>query len=157
VWEGSIISDAGRIVFMFGRTDKLVAIGLLVSACAVLTIAGLLKPAACGYGTHTQLGLPPCNFLRLTHFPCPSCGLTTCFAWAIRLQFWKAFLANPFGILAFLGTVSLIPASIFLLWRRISFRRITESAHFCQAVYAATALYLLSWVFRLAAFQFVGH
>jgi len=141
----------------YGRTDKLVAVGMLMSACAVLAIAGWLKPAAIGYGTHTQLGLPPCNFLRLTHLPCPSCGLTTCFALAVRLRFWKAFLANPFGILAFLGTVSLIPTSIILLWRRMSFRRITENVHFSKAVYAATALYLLSWVFKLADFHYVGH
>ncbi len=142
---------------MYGRRDKSVAIGMLVSACAVLAAAAWLKPAACGYGTHTQLGLPPCNFLRLTHLPCPSCGLTTCFAWAIRLHFWNAFLANPFGILAFLGTVLLIPAAIFLLWRRMSFRRITEHAYFNKAVYAGTALYFLSWIFKLAEFQFAGH
>ena len=142
---------------MYNRTDKLVAFGLLVSACTVLTVAGWLEPAARGYGTHTQLGLPPCNFLRLTHLPCPSCGLTTCFAWAIRLHFWNAFRANPFGILAFLGTVSLIPTSILLLWRRISFRRISESAHFSKAIYAATALYFISWFFKLADFQFAGY
>jgi uncharacterized protein DUF2752 len=141
---------------MYGRTDKLVAIGLLVSACTVLAVAGWLKPSPSGYGTHTQLGLPPCNFLRLTHLPCPSCGLTTCFAWAIRLHFWNAFLANPFGILLFLGTVSLIPTSIYLLWRRISFRRITESAQFSTALYAATALYFLTWIFKLANFRFAG-
>jgi hypothetical protein len=142
---------------MYGRTDKLVAIAVLVSACAVLAVAGWLKPSASGYGTHTQLGLPPCLFLRVTHLPCPSCGLTTCFAYAIRFKFWKAFLANPFGILAFLGTVSLIPTAIFLLWRRVSFRRITESVHFTKAVYGATALYLLSWIFKLADFQFAAH
>jgi len=138
---------------MYDWTDRSVAVGLLVAACSVLAVALWLKPAASGYGTHTQLGLPPCNFLRLTHLPCPSCGLTTCFACAVRLQFWKAFLANPFGILAFLATVALIPASTFLLWRRISFRRITESAHFTKVVYGATALYLLSWIFKLATFH----
>ena len=141
----------------YGRTDKLVAIGLLVSACTVLAVARWLTPAASGYGTHTQLGLPPCNFLRFTHLPCPSCGLTICFAWPVRLHFWKAFLANPFGILAFLGTVSVIPTSIFLLWRRISFRRITESAQFTKAIYAATALYFLNWFFKLAELRFVTH
>jgi hypothetical protein len=142
---------------MYGRADKSFAAGLLLSACVVLAIATWLKPAACGYGTHTQLGLPPCTFLRLTHLPCPSCGLTTCFAWAVRFHFWNAFLANPFGILAFLGTVSLIPTAIFLLWRRMSFRRITESVLFSKAVYTATALYFLSWFFKLALVQFAGH
>ena len=132
------ISDSrpwhSRSAHVYTRTDKSVAIGLLAIACAVLAIAGWLKPAAIGYGTHTQLGLPPCNFLRVTHLPCPSCGLTTCFAYAVRFQFWKAFLANPFGLLAFFATVAAIPTAIFLLCRQISFRRITESAHFTKAV-----------------------
>jgi hypothetical protein len=142
---------------MYRRTDKLVSIGVLMSACAVLAVAGWLRPSPSGYGTHTQLGLPPCFFLLVTHLPCPSCGLTTCFAYAVRFQFWKAFLANPFGIVVFLGTVSVIPTSILLLWRRMSFRRITENAHFTKAVYGATALYLLSWIFKLADLQFAGH
>ena len=142
---------------MYDRADKSVAVGLLASACGVLAVALWLKPAACGYGTHTQLGLPPCGFLLVTHLPCPSCGLTTCFAYAIRLQFWKAFLANPFGLFAFFGIVSVIPSAIYLLWRRISFRRITESAHFTKAVYAATAFYFMSWIFRLALMQFASH
>jgi len=142
---------------MYNRTDKSVAVGLLVAACSVLAVALWLKPAACGYGTHTQLGLPPCYFLRLTNLPCPSCGLTTCFAFAVRLQFWNAFLANPFGLLAFFFTVSLIPSTIFLHWRRVSFRRIAESVHFTRAVYAGTTLYFISWISRLAIIHFANH
>ncbi len=142
---------------MYTRTDKSVAVALLAAASSVLAVALWLKPAAIGYGTHTQLGLPPCAFLLVTHLPCPSCGLTTCFAYAVRFKFWKAFLANPFGLLAFFATVSVIPTSIFLLWRRISFRRITESAHFIKAVYIGTACYFTSWVFKLTMIHFSGH
>ncbi len=142
---------------MYNRTDKSVALALLATASSVLAVAVWLKPAAIGYGTHTQLGLPPCNFLLVTHLPCPSCGLTTCFAYCVRFQFWKAFLANPFGLLAFFATVSVIPTSIVLLWRRISFRRITESAHFTRAVYVATACYFTSWIFKLSLIHFSGH
>jgi hypothetical protein len=142
---------------VYSRTDKAVAVGLLVSASSVLAVARWLKPAVRGYGTHTQLGLPPCNFLRLTHLPCPSCGLTTSFAWAARFHFWQAFLASPFGVLAFFFTALLIPTAIFLLWRRISFRRITESAVFTRAVYAATAVYFFSWIFKLATFHYAGY
>src|SRR5512143_508961 len=144
---------------MYGRADKSVAVGLLAAACTVLAVAFCLHPAACGYGTHTQLGLPPCNFQRLTHLPCPSCGLTTSFAYAIRFHFREAFLVSPFGLMAFFGTMALVPSAIFLLWRRVSFRRITESVHFSKAVYVTTALYLLSWIFKVAQIQLVhsGH
>ncbi|MGB8032163.1 MAG: DUF2752 domain-containing protein [Terracidiphilus sp.] len=142
---------------MYSRADKSVAVGLLAFACSVLAIAAWLKPAAIGYGTHMQLGLPPCNFLRVTHLPCPTCGMTTCFAWAIRLQFRKAFFANPFGVLAFFGTVSLIPLAMVLLWRRISFRRITDHAWFNRAIYASTVLLFVSWIFKLAEFHFAGY
>jgi hypothetical protein len=142
---------------MYGRTDKSAALGMLAFACAVLGIAAWLKPAAMGYGTHMQLGLPPCNFLRLTHLPCPTCGMTTCFAWAVRFQFRKAFLANPFGVLVFFGAVSLIPTAMVLLCRRISFRRIIDHAWFNKAIYASTVLLALSWVFKLAEFRFVGY
>ena len=142
---------------MYDRADKSVAVGMLAAACSVLAVALWLKPAACGYGTHTQLGLPPCNFLLVTHLPCPSCGLTTSFAYAIRFEYWKAFAANPFGLVAFFGTVSLIPSAIFLLWRRMAFRRITESAHFTKVLYAATALYFLSWIFKLGEIKFAIH
>jgi hypothetical protein len=142
---------------MYSQTDKSVAIGLLTCACSVLAVALWLKPAAVGYGMPTQLGLPPCNFLLVPHLPCPSCGLTTSFAYAIRLQFWKAFLANYFGLFAFFGTVALIPASIFLLWRRLSFRLITENRHFIKAVYAATAFYFLSWIVKLGEIEIARH
>src|SRR5208337_92007 len=144
-----VSSRSERSGDLYGRVDKTVAVGLAVMAGGVLGVARRLDPAVRGYGTHTELGLPPCNFLRLTHLPCPSCGLTTCFAWAVRLQFRKAFFANPFGILAFLATVLMIPAAIVLLLRRISFRRITEHDLFPKALYAATALYFISWIFKL--------
>ena len=143
---------------MYGRTDKSVAVGLLAFACAVLAIAAWLKPAAIGYGTHMQLGLPPCNFLRLTHLPCPTCGMTTCFAWAIRLQFRKAFLANPFGILVFLGTVSLIPTGDGLaLAAHFVSPRLQTTPGSTRLSMLQLRFCLLSWVFKLAEFRFAGY
>lgn len=156
--HGGLLTGLGGIL-VYGRADKTIAVGFLVTACATLAVACLIHPAACGYGTHTQLGLPPCTFQRLTHLPCPSCGLTTSFAHAIRLHFREAFLASPFGLLAFVGTLLMIPTSLALLWRRIPFRQMTESAQFCKVVYAASVLYILSWIFKVAQIRFAipGH
>ncbi len=137
----------------YGWVDRGVAAAMLAGAAGVIGVARWLKPSPSGYGTHTQLGLPPCWFLKVTHYPCPSCGLTTSFAWAAHLEFWKAFLASPFGLLLFFATVAVVPLSVVLLTRGISFRRITESAGFPRAVYAATALYLMSWAFKVATMR----
>ena len=152
-----ISSEGERSGDPYGRADRIIAVGMAAIAGGVLGVARWLHPAARGYGTHTELLLPPCNFLRLTHLPCPSCGMTTSFAWAARMDFWQAFLANPFGLLLFFGTVALIPACIFLVWRRIPLRQITESAQFNWAVYVATARLFASWIFKLSVFHFAGY
>ena len=81
---------------------------------AVFLVASRLNPydPATGeplsVGTHTQLGLPPCNFLAMSGFPCPSCGMTTSFALLMRGDMVAGWRANGAGIfLAFLGWVAL--------------------------------------------------
>jgi len=76
---------------------------LAAAACGgVVALAAALRPHAGGFGTHTELGLPGCTFLSRTGYPCPSCGLTTSFAWMARGRVDKAFEAHPFGVAAFL-------------------------------------------------------
>ena len=71
--------------------------GFALAALAVLVIARLLHPDPRGLGTHTQLGLPPCAFHALTGLPCPTCGLTTSFAYMARWQITSAIAAHPLG------------------------------------------------------------
>jgi hypothetical protein len=47
--------------------------------------------------SHTQLGLPPCNFVVLTGKPCPSCGMTTSFALLVRGDVFASMRANWVG------------------------------------------------------------
>lgn len=48
--------------------------------------------------THTQLGMPPCNFVVLTGTPCPACGMTTSFALLVRGDLTAALRANWAGV-----------------------------------------------------------
>jgi hypothetical protein len=70
-----------------------------------LFVARQLHPDRRGFGTHTQLGLPPCLFHVWTGLPCPTCGLTTSFAYMARWQITAAFAAHPLGPLLFALTV----------------------------------------------------
>lgn len=87
------------------RTRWGVRVGLLAVAAAL----GGVFAAACyinPYGpdglprsmaTHTQLGLPPCNFVVLTGKPCPACGMTTSFALLVRGDVGASLRANWVG------------------------------------------------------------
>jgi len=75
---------------------------IIAAACwAVLALSWSLTPRAAGFGTHEQLGLPPCSFLARTGYPCPSCGLTTSIAAMSRGRLLAAFNAQPFGVILF--------------------------------------------------------
>jgi hypothetical protein len=70
-----------------------------VGLAAVLGVARGLRPDPRGYGTHTQLGLFPCMFFQVTGSRCPTCGMTTAFAWFVRGRFDLSWQANPVGSL----------------------------------------------------------
>jgi hypothetical protein len=92
---------------------------VVVTAGLVLlfAVAAWLNPygpdgAPLGIGTHTQLGLPKCNFLRLTGLPCPSCGMTTSFALLMHGDVAASLRANPVGTLLAVFLLGMIPWSL---------------------------------------------
>ena len=97
--------------------SRAIWIGMAAAAITVVALAAFLTPNPAGHGTHTQLGLPPCGFLVITGFPCPGCGLTTCFSYMAHFDPIGAAFANPFGVMLFLVTVAMIPISLVSAWR----------------------------------------
>ena len=70
------------------------------AACAApLVTAAQLVPDPSGAGTHLQLGGAPCTVVLITGRPCPTCGMTTAFAHAVRGRLISAFHAQPMGLL----------------------------------------------------------
>ena len=78
---------------------------------AVVGASAWLQPDARGFGTHQQLGLPPCMFEAYTHVPCPGCGLTTSFAHMAHGHVLQAFGAHLMGPFLFLLTLGVAVAS----------------------------------------------
>ena len=76
-----------------GRGPRCVLAGAGLGLAVLLAIAGWLKPSPDGFGTHRQLGLPPCTFRSVVGVRCPSCGMTTSWAHMVRGQ-WKAAVAT---------------------------------------------------------------
>ena len=108
---------------------RLRAAAVLAGCLTVLGVAGWLEPSPTGVGTHEGLGLAPCNMIVLTGYPCPTCGMTTAFAYTVRGQWLAAFNAQPAGlVLALACGVGAILAFVVLLtgrgwvlnWYRVS-------------------------------------
>jgi len=85
--------------------QRLLSLFFGLPSWAVLGIAVYLTPDARGYGTHQQLGLSTCTLMQLTGYPCPMCGMTTCFTHMAHLEPVGAVVAQPFGVVLFLTTL----------------------------------------------------
>jgi hypothetical protein len=118
---------------------------------APMALAALLTPDSRGWGTHEQLGWPPCWLQRAAGWRCPSCGMTTAWSYAARGDVPAAFEASVGGTLLF------VAAGLGMLWLlviavagRSPLKRPSPKA----ALWVATAwlaVSVLDWVRRLAA------
>lgn len=115
---------------------------------AVLATAAWLEPAPEGMGTHQQLGLPSCSLVITSGLPCPTCGMTTAFAHCMRGQFISAFLAQPAGLVLWIGTVFICGygayvaycgQSIWVNWDRIA----------AKIMLGLGILLILGWGFKI--------
>jgi hypothetical protein len=91
-----VIPPRGFALRGWQRAVLVVVGGVLVG---LLATAASLRPASRGYGTHQQLGLPPCTLQVWYGIRCPSCGMTTSWSHMMRGQVASAVRANAGGAL----------------------------------------------------------
>lgn len=126
-----------------------IVMALCLAAPLGLVLARLLlTPAPEGFGTHEQLGLPPCQSLNWFGIPCPGCGVTTSVAWFAHARAWDSLRTQPLGFA--LGAAALFAAPLAVLaqvrgqdlgeevrrWNR-------REVWFAFGVYAA-----LAWIYK---------
>jgi hypothetical protein len=75
-----------------------IAVLVALACLAVLMVAARLTPSPTGVGTHMPLTSKPCDLLARTGMPCPSCGMTTSFAWFARGNLVASFYVQPMGM-----------------------------------------------------------
>lgn len=102
----------------YSRFDRNNDIAWLAGAVVVLALSFALTPSPAGYGTHTQLWLPPCTFHTVTHIPCPFCGTTTSFCHISRLRVSEAFRSNVLGPIVYVLVLLQIPYRIYSLVKK---------------------------------------
>jgi len=131
-------------------SQRLIWLGIVAGAIAVLAVALAIEPDVRGYGTHTQLGLPPCGFLLLTGSPCPGCGLTTAFAHGIRGQWSLAASANPLGLALFFVVSACIPLGLAAALRSWSIGEVIDRFGLNRWALAVAGCAIVVWVVRFA-------
>lgn len=102
--EGELGVNVPEVVPLLGRRFRAFLVALALGLVALFAVAAWLDPynpdgTPKDHGTHRQLGLPPCNFYRLTGMPCPSCGMTTSFALLMHGDVVASLRANAVGTL----------------------------------------------------------
>ena len=88
-----------------GARGRFYAFLVLLGCLGILALAAWLQPDPKGYGTHRQLGFGKCGMLITTGLPCPTCGMTTAFAYTVRGRLFNAFMAQPAGLALALATI----------------------------------------------------
>lgn len=121
-------ADSAALAHPSVRTKWLVRavlVGIAVILTGVFGVAFWLNPYDADgrprtMATHTQLGMPPCNFVVFTGKPCPSCGMTTSFALLVRGDITASLKANWVGsILCVMWAVALMWAIASAVWGRM--------------------------------------
>lgn len=137
----------------FGGFTPLCRISLLVVgvlSLGLLAVAASIQPDRRGWGTHQQLGLPPCTVQEVFGMRCPACGMTTAWAHFMRGNWYTALSCNVGGTALALACVVAIPWTIGTairgdwVWLRPTDG---QTLCFCLAIMAVT---VSDWLIRLA-------
>ena len=133
------------------QLQRLSLAGLGVAGAVLLLTARWLSPDQRGMGTHEQLGLAPCAFSVWTGWRCPSCGMTTAWAHAVRGELTAALQANAGGTLlcGFVAVGSVWAAASSLAGRWMIVR---PSLHWLLWIGSGwLAITILDWLRKLVA------
>jgi hypothetical protein len=93
---------------------RLLSLAISLGCLGILVIASQVRPNPAGVGTHEGLGLQGCQFLERTHLPCPSCGMTTSFAWFARGNLAASFYVQPMGLVLAVLTAAMFWTSLYI-------------------------------------------
>ena len=128
---------------------RLLNLGIALACLALLVTAFYLTPSASGVGTHTGLKMQSCAWLARTGIPCPSCGMTTSFAWFSKGNIIASIYVQPFGfVLALLTTITFWVA----LYGFISGKPVAQLLHRLPAKYTWGAILVLAmagWAWKI--------
>ena len=131
------------------RPTRVLLAAFALGLAVVFVVARGLQPDPRGFGTHTQLGLWPCAFKLTTGRPCPTCGMTTSFAWFSRGELARSWGANPAGVPLASTALVMIPWLLLASARARPWPFRDLERPLVGLSVAVVALTLISWTVRM--------
>ena len=129
--------------------SRISAVVVMLALLALFGIARRLDPSPMGFGTHRQLGLPPCTSVALMGMRCPACGMTTAWSYAMRGQWRNAYHANAGGLGLVAIALVYIPAFCYYVARGYWSRQGWLSFSLALSLSAALLVAAGQWLTRL--------
>jgi len=128
---------------------RLLALAIALACLAVLVTAALIPPSPAGIGSHEHLRLEPCQFLAKTGLPCPSCGMTTSFAWFVRGNLLASFYVQPMGMILAVLCCCAIWSGFYIAITGRSAHRMARNLNWTPIVVTGIALWLAAWGWKI--------
>ena len=129
---------------------RLLALFVGTGALAVLLLAASLAPAAEGHGTHTGLGLPACGWVVAFDTPCPTCGMTTSYAHAVRGDLLTAGKTQPMGTLLAVLTASIAVGGLHAAISGCRLDRFIDRLFTARFLWIGFGVALAAWIYKIA-------
>lgn len=123
---------------------------IALAAATPLVLASGLTPAEAGVGTHRGLGLPACGWQASMGLPCPSCGMTTSFAHAVRGDVLKAAMVQPAGLLACVLTAGVVLGGLYAAITGAPLQRVVSAGLQPRIVWWGLVILLIGWAVTMS-------
>ncbi len=128
---------------------------LLMSTAAILALGLFASADGRGFGTHEQLGLPPCQMMAMTGVPCPGCGVTTSVTLAAKGKASESLATQPLGLLLVLFVPLLTLFAVLLHVRGVDLYSRFEHRQL-PWVRVFLALAAGAWIYKIVAHVTLG-
>ena len=122
---------------------------IAAGALGLLLVAVLLAPSPDGHGTHAGLGLPNCGWVVAFDTPCPTCGMTTSFAHAVRGDVVEAAKTQPMGTALAILTAAVVCGGVHAASTGCRFGRFADTLLSARTLWIAFGLGLAAWFYKL--------
>lgn len=128
---------------------RLVALLFGAGALGLLLVAMLIAPSPDGHGSHTGLGLPACGWVVAFDTPCPTCGMTTSYAHAVRGDLLAAAKTQPMGTLLALLTAATAVGGLHAALTGCRLDRFTDRILSGKTLWIAAGLTAVAWIYKI--------